>query len=502
MFPEMTPAVARALEAGQRWAARFGATSTLPEHLLHGLLEEDEGRASQLLHQVGLDRAALHRTQEERSQATEDAAAAPVGPETERVLWRARQLATNVAADRILGSEQVLQALCEQAPGIPALLASWGVVRERLDAVLSAGEEPIRMDEPLALDEVTEKVDTARIVDACANRAREALRVIEDYCRFVLDDRLLSAELKKLRHDLAEILAGLPLRLLVEARETLRDVGTTVTTSREQQRYSMEAVVQANCKRLQEALRSLEEFGKLRSPDLGPTFERLRYRSYTLERALVLGAAARQQLADVDLCVLVTGGLCTASLEWTIAEAAAGGARMIQLREKTPNDRELLAQAQRVRRITRQAEVLFIMNDRPDVARLAEADGVHLGQEDMGVKEARRIVGPGALIGVSTHTIEQVRAAVMDGASYIGVGPTFASRTKAFAELAGLEFVRQALAETSLPAFAIGGINEQTIEEAAAAGVRRVAVSQAICAAEEPRQTAAILLEALRASGG
>jgi thiamine-phosphate pyrophosphorylase len=141
--------------------------------------------------------------------------------------------------------------------------------------------------------------------------------------------------------------------------------------------------------------------------------------------------------------------------------------------------------------------VLFIVNDRPDIARLAEADGVHLGQDDLPVKEARRILGPEAIIGVSTHDLGQVRRAVLEGASYLGVGPTFPSATKEFSELAGLEFVRQALAETSLPAFAIGGINRDTIGAVAAAGARRVAVSQAVCRADEPRQAAAELRAAL-----
>jgi thiamine-phosphate pyrophosphorylase len=256
-------------------------------------------------------------------------------------------------------------------------------------------------------------------------------------------------------------------------------------------------VVLANLRRLQEALRSLEEFGKLAGPDLGRVMESLRYRSYTLERAILLGTEARQRLQDTRLHVLVTRSRCTAALDWTIAEAAAGGAQVIQLREKGLDDREFLERARQVRRWTFQAGVLFLVNDRPDIARLAEADGVHLGQEDLPVKEARRILGPEALIGVSTHNLQQLRQAVLDGASYVGVGPTFSSGTKDFAELPGLDFVRRAAGETSLPAFVIGGINQETIGAAVAAGACRVAVSQAICQAEDPRAVAAALRQAL-----
>src|SRR5262249_35108710 len=159
-------------------------------------------------------------------------------------------------------------------------------------------------------------------------------------------------------------LAVLPPALLLESRETLQDVGTSLSTPGEQRRHSLRAVVEANCKRLQEAFRSLEEFGKLNGIELGRAVEQLRYPSYTLERALVLGSTARERLADVRLCVLVTGSLCAAMMDWTIAEAAAGGADMIQLREKQLDDRELLERARKVRRWTRQAGVLFVVNDR------------------------------------------------------------------------------------------------------------------------------------------
>lgn len=149
-----------------------------------------------------------------------------------------------------------------------------------------------------------------------------------------------------------------------------------------------------------------------------------------------------------------------------------------------------------MRHWTRKARVLFIVNDRPDIARLVEADGVHLGQEDLPVKDARRLLGLDALIGVSTHNLDQLRQAVLDGASYVGVGPTFASGTKEFAAFPGLDFVRQAAAETSLPAFVIGGIDPQTIGAAVAAGARRVAVGQAIARADDPRAAAVVLRQA------
>jgi thiamine-phosphate pyrophosphorylase len=500
MPSELTPAVERALDAAQTWARRLGTVDVRPVHLLLGLLEEEEGRAALLLQEAGLAPAAARKAFGELAAAQPHPSATPLPlhPDTQALFAAARELAAELFHDRTIPGEVLVFALLRQDEPLRPGLVALGLDPSRIEAEIAAVRQPpLRLDEPLELADATEEIDTARILDAASNRAREALRAVEDHARFVLDDAFLCDELKRLRHDLTAALADLPEGLLLAARETLRDVGTDITTPGEQERHSARETAQVNFKRLEEALRSLEEYGKVFSPDLGRKIESLRYRSYTLERAALLRAAAGERLASARLYVILTRSQCAAALDWTIAEAAAGGANIIQLREKQRSDRQLFELAREVRRWTRQAGVLFIMNDRPDMARLVEADGVHLGQDDLPVKEARRILGPEALIGVSTHNLEQVRQAVLDGASYIGVGPTFPSGTKSFEELAGLEFVRQATAETSLPAFVIGGINLQTIGAAVAAGAQRVAVSQVIAQADDPRAVAAALCRAL-----
>jgi thiamine-phosphate pyrophosphorylase len=395
-------------------------------------------------------------------------------------------------------SELLLLAVVRVCPEAARDLAGLGLNAQRLEAaLLGHPPAPPALDQALDLPDLTERMDTDRLLDAAANRAREALRVTEDYCRFVLDDAFLCRQIKELRHEVAASLAEIPFDELLQARDTQHDVGTTISTEDEQTRSSLLEVVRVNLKRLQEALRSLEEFGKVRGPLMGQALEQIRYRSYTLERAVLLGTSARSRLGEVRLYVLLSGAGCTAALDWTIAEAAAGGAGMFQLREKDLSDRDLLERARDVRRWTRAAGALFIVNDRPDIARLVEADGVHLGQEDMPIREARRILGAEALVGVSTHDLGQVRQAILDGASYIGVGPVFPSGTKEFGGFVGPELVKQAVAETSLPVFAIGGINQENIAAVAAAGARRVAVGQAVGRAEEPRQAARELREAL-----
>ena len=174
----------------------------------------------------------------------------------------------------------------------------------------------------------------------------------------------------------------------------------------------------------------------------------------------------------------------------TVRELAEGGVDVVQLREKGAGDRAILAKAREIREITRRFGIVFILNDRPDLARLAEADGVHLGQEDLSVADARRLLGPDSLIGVSTHSLEQLRIAVRDGANYVGVGPTFASSTKTFAEFPGIAYVREAAQATTLPAFAIGGITLDNVDAVLAAGATRIAVSAALSGADDPRRAA------------
>ncbi|HLQ47287.1 MAG TPA: thiamine phosphate synthase, partial [Planctomycetaceae bacterium] len=339
---------------------------------------------------------------------------------------------------------------------------------------------------------------------AAANRCREGLRVIEDFVRFSLDDAHLSRLLKELRHELTQRLCDLDRLGLSAARDTLGDVGTRIKTAREQIRSRPIDIVQANCRRVAEALRTLEEFckfiPKLADPRLPSHLEQLRYRLYTIEKALATTLAARDRLAGRDLYLLATESLCHHGLGPAVRQALEAGVGLVQLREKELTDRRLLESARRVRQWTREAGALFLMNDRADLAVLCNADGVHVGQDELTVREARRIVGPNRLVGVSTHTIDQARQAVLDGADYLGVGPVFPSGTKSFDQLAGLDFVRHVAAEIRLPWFAIGGISLDNIDAVKSAGASRVAVSGTICSSPNPGRAATELLDRLHSA--
>jgi thiamine-phosphate pyrophosphorylase len=327
------------------------------------------------------------------------------------------------------------------------------------------------------------------------------LRVAEDFVRFVLDDRHLTEQCKQLRHDLAALLDQIPSEQLLSARETQADVGTCLTTPSEAHRANAAGVFLANFARLQESFRSLEEFGKLIDPIWAAEIKQLRYRSYTLHRAVEITRTSVERLANARLYVLIDGRTSLHDFRQLAQALIDAGIHVLQLRDKKIDDRQLLERARLCRELTRGTGILFIINDRPDLAAICRADGVHLGQEDLTVKDARAIVGVDALIGVSTHSIEQARQAVLDGANYIGIGPTFPSGTKPFEKFPGLDFLRAVAAEIRLPAFAIGGIMPANLPQVLATGIMRVAVSGAITSASEPALIVRDLLAGFRVQG-
>jgi thiamine-phosphate pyrophosphorylase len=176
-----------------------------------------------------------------------------------------------------------------------------------------------------------------------------------------------------------------------------------------------------------------------------------------------------------------------------IATAAVrGGADMVQLRHKTLPRGELLDLARRIRAVTVQAGVLFVVNDHVDIALLSEADGVHLGPDDLSIVSARRVAGDRLLIGASASNPDAARAAIADGADYLGSGPAFATPIKTEKQVIGPKGVAAIAAEVGpgVPVFAIGGIDESNVAQLVAEGLRRVCVIRAVSGAPDPEQAA------------
>ncbi len=514
----------RVLAAAQAFADASGTGVVETCHLIHALWQ-DESRAAEILARAGLVGPRLQSlfplpgdVTGSVSQAASRSGQTRFAAELSGLPRRARRLATGADRQAEVGTEHLLAALIELDAPCARLLREFGVEPE---SVAAESAEPLRHNDvalpssapstdrvrPTSADASAARPatgsgggagpETLRILDAAANRCREGLRVVEDYVRFALNDGVLTAELKTLRHALVGFVGRLGGAELHRLRDTAGDVGTEVRTGVESVRGVPLDVVRANCKRVEESLRTLEEFGKLIDPDAAAALEKLRYGFYTLERTVLTVACSRERLENCRLCLLVSERLCRCGLAETVRCALQGGVDCVQLREKEVSDRELIATARQVREWTREAGALFIVNDRPDIAVLVGADGVHVGQDDLPVGEARRIAGVDRLIGVSTHSIEQARQAVLEGADYLGVGPVFPSGTKDFAQFPGLNFVRRAAAEVALPWFAIGGITVENVGAVVAAGARRVAVSGAVCGADDPAGVARRLRAAL-----
>lgn len=341
-----------------------------------------------------------------------------------------------------------------------------------------------------------------RILDANANRAREALRVMEEAARFILNDATVSATLKQLRHDLTAALSAL--RGLDANRHTAGDVGTAIQTDREWRRDGVADVVQAAGKRFGEALRAIEEYGKLveakdESKVFAKQIESLRYRGYEVEQRLNL-ALGTGQARQWRLCVLISEALCPQRDWWRVARAVVdprlGRDRVdcIQLREKSQTTRELLDRATRLVAMCRPLGVTVVINDRPDVALLSDADGVHLGQTDLPCREARKLVGRQLLIGVSTSNMDQARQAVRDGVDYCGVGPMYPTTTKHKDTLAGRGYLQQFVRSFPHTAhLAIGGIDAHNAGALIDAGAQGLAVSSVVCEASDPQSVVAAL---------
>ena len=329
-----------------------------------------------------------------------------------------------------------------------------------------------------------------RILDANFNRAREALRVTEDCGRFALNDPAITAMTKNLRSDLAEILQSMPSGEFLVSRDTPGDIGTELSSPTETKRDSLADVVTAACKRLSEALRTIEEYGKFIAPEEVIRIERMRYNGYTLEKRILGRLMVAGRLAQSKLYVLLTSDLCRGSLRETARAAIAGGADVLQLRDKGIADDQLLAQAAEMRELTDETGRILIINDRPDIASIVGADGVHLGQHDLPIAEARGLLRPGAIVGRSTHSLAQAKAAVNEGADYISVGPIFETDTKDAGKPVGARLLEETAAAVNLPIVAIGGINPDNLASVVDAGASLVAVCSAVCASDDPKAAA------------
>jgi thiamine-phosphate pyrophosphorylase len=324
--------------------------------------------------------------------------------------------------------------------------------------------------------------DLLRIIDANCNRISEGLRVLEDIARFVLNDETTSRQMKTIRHSIIIEVNKIGTGLLSN-RNSDNDTGAGHESIDQKMNWS--SIVAANAKRVEQGLRVIEELSK--SVELNCTidymiFKNIRFSLYSLERVLI------SQLCRFDKAKLINGlySIIDTSLLNNVNPIDAalslikGGSKIIQLRDKISSKRELLSLAQSIKEICIDHTILFIINDHADIALITKADGLHVGQEDIPVTIARKMLPIDSIFGCSVDTREQAEQAVADGADYIAVGSIFPTKTKNDINIVGIDKIIEIKKSCPVPVVAIGGINHANVKDVISSGADAVAIISAI----------------------
>ncbi|MBP6921472.1 thiamine phosphate synthase [Candidatus Gracilibacteria bacterium] len=295
------------------------------------------------------------------------------------------------------------------------------------------------------------------IIDANIHRVCEGLRVIEEYFRFVMNDEVLTNKLASLRKKISHHALPVSDRARMEARDMEKDARTNEVISSRKNSYDL---LLANMKRSQEALRVLEEYTG------DDNFRIFRYELYELEKDCFLNIRKPVELRGVylishDVDILRRG------LEL--------GADIIQLRCKDTSKHEILEKAHQAKKLAEEFQKPLIINDHLDIAQIIDADGIHTGQDDISIADMRKTWSPDKIYGRTTHSFEQGVVARDQGASYVSVGPIWATPTKPDREAIGFKYLSRAT-ELGIPFVAIGGVNNENISEILAHSPSMIAI--------------------------
>ncbi|MCK4350254.1 MAG: thiamine phosphate synthase [Candidatus Krumholzibacteria bacterium] len=333
----------------------------------------------------------------------------------------------------------------------------------------------------MKMDDI-DKGTVHRILDANANRCAEGLRVIEELARFARKDETLQRSIKRIRHEVREAVRSFGISLL-KNRDSVMDVGRTVTSRAESDRDSLDGVAQANFSRVQEALRVLEEYGKLIDTDVSARFKALRFEIYTAQREFGLEGSRWMRLPPAPFLYAILDRPFPGpdSLEAVLEALLEGGVGVVQYRAKEIGPDRMREELERVLDAARSRPVSVIVNDDPSLALETGAHGVHLGRDDPSVEAARALLGPKAIIGATVHSMPEFEDLILEAVDYIAVGSIFESPTKQDVPVCGLGFlgsIRRLAA--GLPIVAIGGINTENIDSVLDAGADGIALVSAL----------------------
>ena len=332
-----------------------------------------------------------------------------------------------------------------------------------------------------------------QIIDANLDRAREGLRVIEDWARFGLGKEKYVQRIKNFR----QILGKNHLEIYKQSRNHIEDKCKGLTHHEQIKRKTSDQIISSNSGRVQEALRVIEEFSRLHNPELSKIASEIRYEIYTLEVDL-LSLSKRKKSEEIlrgnDLYVITDQ---KENLLEIIEDILIAGVKIIQHRFKRGNDKDNLQEAIQIKNLCKRYNSLFIINDRVDIALASNADGIHLGQNDLDLKTSRKLLGYSKIIGISANNEIDISNALKDGCDYIGIGPVFETATKKSKQPIGIEKIKTLTTNLNIPWFAIGGIKLSNILYLKRNGFKKVALVSQLMNSEDPKEDAIMIIKEL-----
>ena len=332
-----------------------------------------------------------------------------------------------------------------------------------------------------------------QIIDANLDRAREGLRVLEDWARFGIGKEDLVIKIKNFR----QILGKNHLEIYKISRNHTEDQCKGLSHVLQTNRKSPSKIISSNSARVQEALRVIEEFSRNHNNKLSKIASEIRYEIYSLEIELLnFNTHMRSESIIIENNLyLITDN--RENLLDRVEKILLGGVKIVQHRFKDGKDKDNLREAIEINNLCKKYNSLFIVNDRVDIALASNADGVHLGQDDIDIKTARKLLGSSKIIGVSANNSKDISNAIKNGCDYIGVGPVFQTLTKKNKEPLGLKKIKALTKDINIPWFAIGGINKVNISSLKKYGINKVAIVSGLLDSKDPKEEAIIIVKQL-----
>ena len=344
----------------------------------------------------------------------------------------------------------------------------------------------------LRLEQIKD-IRIAQIIDANLDRAREGLRVLEDWARFALGREDIVKSSKNFR----QILGKHHLKVYKQSRNFLVDKCTGLSHPEQFKRSDSSSIISSNAARVQEALRVIEEFSRDHNPNLSSIASQIRYEIYNLEIELLETQSNSQLLKILRENNLYFITIDTDNLFEKIKNILEGGVKIVQFRSKKGNDLDKIKYATKIKCLCDKFGALFIVNDRVDIAIACKADGVHLGQNDIDIKSARSILGYSKIIGISASNEYDIKKAMEDGSDYLGIGPVFNTSTKKGKVPLGIDTLKSLTKDISIPWFAIGGIKQENISLLKDNNICKVAIITDLINSKKTKEKAMMMIKSL-----